>query len=161
MVFLRLHAKGWELQCILLHSPHMETVNDDLIDSFVALAADLPTEQRQQLLDLISAWRSGGRYALRESYPEVLSFISGDSVHYGRARDVSATGIFIETSAKLEVGAQVRLALTFISAPNPVQLNGTVVRKTDAGIAVQFDTGSQTRDMESIISKQSLILHRK
>ncbi|MFQ5345790.1 MAG: PilZ domain-containing protein [Mariprofundus sp.] len=139
----------------------MEAVNDDLIDKLIVLAADLPEEQRRQLLELVSGWRSSGRYALRESYPEVLSFISGDCVHYGRAEDVSATGIFIETSAELDTGAQVRLALTFISAPNPVQLSGTVVRKTDTGIAVQFDAGSQTRDLDAIISKQSQILRHK
>jgi len=147
----------------VLHWPHMETVNDDLIKKIAALAADLPEEQRQQVLELINGWRSDVRYAPRETYIEALSFTSRNGAHYGKARDVSATGVFIVTSAEFEEGMQVKLALTFISAPNPVRLSGTIVRKTEAGIAVQFDAGrsSQVKELESIISKQMLILHRK
>ncbi len=147
----------------VLHWPHMETVNDDLIEKIAALAVDLPEEQRLQLLELINGWRSDIRHVPRETYIEALSFTSRNGVHYGKARDVSATGVFIVTSAELEVGMQVKLALTFISAQNPVRLSGTIMRKTEAGIAVQFDAGrsSQVKELESIISKQMLILHRK
>jgi len=141
----------------------MDSVNDDIIGKITELAADLPEEQRHQLLDLIFSWKSGARYAPRETYLEPLSFTSRNGVHYGRARDVSATGMFIGTSADLEVGMQVKLALTFISAPNPVQLRGTIVRKTGEGVAVQFDVGrsSQVKELESIIARQAFILHHK
>jgi len=147
----------------VLHWPRMETVNDDLIEKIAALAADLPEEQRRQLLELIYGWRPDVRHAPRETYIEPLSFTSRNGTHYGKAKDVSATGMFIVTSAELEVGMQVKLALTFLSAPNPVQLSGTIVRKTENGIAVQFDAGrsSQVKELESIISKQMLILHGK
>ncbi|MDQ6981416.1 MAG: PilZ domain-containing protein [Mariprofundus sp.] len=156
-------AKGWDVQGVLLDYPHMKTANDDLIGKITALAADLPEEQRQQLLELISGWGPDVRYAPRETYTEAVSFTSRKGVHYGKARDVSGTGAFIATSAELEVGMQIKLALIFISAPNPVRLSGTVVRKTGEGIAVQFDTGksSQVKDLEAIISKQSLILRHK
>jgi len=141
----------------------MDSVNDDLIGKISELAVDLPEEQRRQLLDLIAGWKSGARYAPREIFIEPLSFTSRNGIHYGRARDVSATGVFIETDAELDVGMQVKLALMFISAPNPVRLRGTVVRKTGEGLAVQFDVGksSQVKELESIIARQAFILHHK
>jgi len=56
----------------------------------------------------------------------------------------------------------VNLVLTFISAPNPVRLTGSVVRKTETGIGVHFDDASrsQVKEMDNIISKHALILRQ-
>jgi hypothetical protein len=147
----------------LLHCGGMDAVSTELIDKFVALADELPDEQRQQLLKLVSGWRTDVRRAPRESYTELLNFTSSNGTHYGHARDISATGVFVATPAAFQVGDSVNLVLTFISAPNPVRLSGTVVRKTDEGVGIQFDrvSRSQLTELNSIVAKHALILHRK
>jgi len=147
----------------VLHCPHMESVNADIIEKIVALSGQLPDEQRRQLLDLIASWKTDIRQAVRETYTELLNFTSKNGAHYGHARDISATGVFIATPAKFELGESIKLILTFISAPNPVRLQGSVVRKTDEGIGVRFDETSrgQVKELDAIISKHALILHHK
>jgi len=141
----------------------MEQVDADIIEKIVALSGQLPDTQRRQMLDLIAGWKADIRQSTRETYTELLNFTSKNGTHYGHARDVSATGVFIATSAKFEVGEAIKLILTFISAPNPVRLQGTVVRKTDEGIGVHFDESShsQVKNLDSIISKHALILHHR
>jgi len=147
----------------VLHCPHMEPVNADIIEKIVQMSGQLPDKQRRQLLDLVASWKPDIRQAARESYTELLNFTSKNGTHYGHARDVSATGVFIATLAEFELGESIKLILTFISAPNPVRLQGCVVRKTDEGIGVHFDKSSrsQVKNLDSIISKHALILHHK
>lgn len=141
----------------------MESVNTDIIEEIAKLSAQLPDEQRRQLLDLIASWKPDIRQAVRENYTELLNFTSKNGTHYGHAKDISATGVFIMTPAEFELGMQVKLVLTFISAPNPVRLSGTVVRKTEGGVGVQFDAQSsrQVEELNSIISKHVLIMHHR
>jgi len=141
----------------------MESVHADIIEDIARLSAQLPDEQRRQLLDLIAGWQPDVRQAVRESYTELLNFTSKNGTKYGHAKNISATGVFIITPAEFELGMQIKLVLTFISAPNPVRLNGTVVRKTEVGVGVQFDAQSsrQVEKLNTIISKHVLILHHR
>jgi len=143
--------------------PPMESVDAEIIEKIIALASGLPEKQRQPLLDLVGAWKTDVRQSPRESYTELLNFTSSSGSHYGHARDISATGVFIVSPAEFTLGDQVNLILTFISAPNPVRLAGSVARITDEGIGIHFDanSSSQVSELDSIISKHALILHRK
>jgi len=138
----------------------MESVDNSVIERIAAISNELPDKHKQQLLDLISSWRADVRRASREPYKELLNFSSKKGSHYGHARDISASGVFVETPAEFELGEQVKLVLTFISAPNPVRLTGSVVRLTDVGVAIHFDESSksQVRQLDNIISKHALIL---
>jgi len=141
----------------------MEAVDNRLIEKISVMAEQLPQAQRKQLLDLMATWKTDIRYAPREAYSEKLHFSLGGENHFGHARDVSATGLFIEAAGDFELGDKVKMILTFISAPNPLRLSGTVVRKTDGGIGVRFDQRSQShvKELSSIIAKQALIFHRR
>ena len=140
----------------------MEPVTDDVIAQLADVASQLPDEKKQQLLVLISSWQADVRQAPRESYTELLNFKSKKGTHYGHAKDVSSTGVFIETPGDFDIGESVKLVLTFISAPNPIKLTGVVVRKAENGIGLNFDAVSQSqiKEMDSIISKHALILRQ-
>jgi len=140
----------------------MESVSEQTIEQLASIAQQLSGEKKQQLLDLLSSWQADVRQAPREPYTELLNFKSKNGSHYGHAKDVSSTGVFIETPGDFEIGESVKLVLTFISAPNPVKLTGVVVRKTADGIGLSFDavSQSQVKEMDSIISKHALILRQ-
>ena len=140
----------------------MESVTEQTMAQLADIASQLPDEKKQQLLDLISSWQADVRQAPREPYTELLNFKSKNGSHYGHAKDVSSTGVFIETPGDFDIGEAVKLVLTFISAPNPVKLTGVVVRKTEHGIGLSFDavSQSQVKEMDSIISKHALILRQ-
>ena len=140
----------------------MESVTEQTMAQLADIASQLPDEKKQQLLDLISSWQADVRQAPREPYTELLNFKSKNGSHYGHAKDVSSTGVYIETPGDFDIGEAVKLVLTFISAPNPVKLTGVVVRKTEHGIGLSFDavSQSQVKEMDSIISKHALILRQ-
>jgi len=140
----------------------MNDVADHIISQLADIAQQLPENKKKELLLLLSSWQKDVRQATRESYTELLNFKSKNGSHYGHARDVSSSGVFIETPAEFEIGESVKLVLTFISAPNPVKLTGIVVRIADNGIGLHFDSVSQSqiREMDSIISKHALILRQ-
>ncbi|WP_161595168.1 PilZ domain-containing protein [Mariprofundus erugo] len=121
-------------------------MDSDLLERLSSIAAELPEEARSQLLDLMSDWRGEARVAPRIPYTELLSLSTRDDTnHYGHARNVSATGVFIETPAAFKVGEELDLLLTFLSERDPVRLSGQVARVTDDGIGVHFDENSCSR----------------
>lgn len=115
------------------------------------------------MLAMIAGWKKNRRKAQRETYSELLNFSAENRAYYGQARDISATGVFIESKAEFHLGEHIQLVLDFISASNPVKIGGTVVRITAGGIGVQFDSSSQTRlkHLESVISKHAMILRQQ
>jgi len=141
----------------------MDVSYKSIIEKISALADQLPDGQRSALHELITSWQGDVRKASREPYSEVLTLSSGSASCHGQARDVSATGLFIETESQFEIGDRVKMMLTFISAPNPLRLSGTVVRKQANGIGVQFDERSQSQvnELDSIIAKHTLILRSR
>ena len=142
----------------------MDTIENSVIEKISALADQLPDAQRQQLQELLAGWRGDVRQATREPYSEALTLTSdAGSSCYGHARDVSSTGLFIETNSQFEIGDKVKMMLTFISAPNPLRLSGSVVRKAGNGIGVCFDERSQSQinELDSIIAKHALILRSR
>jgi hypothetical protein len=89
--------------------------------------------------------RKAQRFSLR--IPAVLSTQNGGGAlryYRMRTRDISSNGAFFETGQQLTVGTrlQVNLFLKFGQGPRRqethVQVMGTVVRTTPAGIAVRF-----------------------
>ncbi len=140
----------------------MDSADTNYIEEIRSLALKLPELEKRQLLALTSTWKKKTRRAQREKYTELVSFTSENGTHYGYAKDINITGLFIEGKGKFKIGEPVRLSLAFISALNPIKLGGKIVRKTDDGIGIQFDNSSQgqLKHLDSIISKHSLTLRQ-
>ena len=136
---------------------------DNIIEEITRLASQLPDTQKQQMLAMISRWKKNRRKAKREKYSEQLSFSAENRAYFGHARDISATGLFIESKGEFRIGEHIQLVLDFISASNPVKIGGTVVLKEAGGICVQFDDHNETRlkHLESVISKHAVILRQR
>jgi Tfp pilus assembly protein PilZ len=141
----------------------METADKSVIEEIAKLALQLPEEQKRRLLALLATWKKDPRGKQREKYTELLYFTSETGKHYGYAKNISSTGVFIETGGGFRIGEHVQLVLVFISAPNPVKLKGMIVRKTMKGIGVQFDSGSQSqiKQLDSIISNHAMVLNQR
>lgn len=64
--------------------------------------------------------------------------ISGES----HARDMSLSGIFVETSEPIFPGQNLQLFIPFSNQDRHIKIKGKVVRVTDDGVGVQFDVYS-------------------
>jgi len=97
------------------------------------------------------------RSAMREPFDERLSFSSANGTFDGRSRDISTTGLFIETATELDIGEQIEVILTFSSAPKPLRLSAMVTRKTEEGVGAYFEVlnQSQINEFKSVIARFS------
>jgi len=141
----------------------MDQVDTNILNQLARLAGQMPQAQAARLLALIAEWRGDARRSPRESYIESVRMMTGGGgVCHGHARNVSGTGICIETTAELALGDHITLELIFISAANPLKLEGVVVRVGDDGVGVVFDarTAAQISKLDEIISKHALIMHQ-
>ncbi|MFO0750584.1 MAG: PilZ domain-containing protein [Myxococcota bacterium] len=64
----------------------------------------------------------------------------GRSAPLGTTRDISLRGAFIETTMPLPIGTVVPLSVDLAPNEPPLELRGEVVRVTDQGMGLQFDT---------------------
>lgn len=138
----------------------MGSVDHKTIANILRLSNALPERERKQLVALVNSWRKEGRCAPREAFHDLVAFKTANGVHYGHARDVSATGLFIETGEQFQVGEPVNLMLTMISSPNPIHLSGKIVRISGDGIAIHFhlQRSSQMKELESVVAKHALMM---
>jgi len=141
----------------------MSYVHADTLDKLTAITAELPDDKAKKLLDFIAGWRADVRQSGREPYKETLRFKSSTKTHSGRTINISATGIFIETAYKFEIGDRVELKLTFISAPDLVHVTGSVIRKSESGIGIHFDDKGlgNVNDLNAIIANHVLIAQQR
>jgi len=124
----------------------METANKNILGKVV--------ESVDQNFLGRSAKLSDNRCAMREPYVERLSFSSKHGMFHGRSRDISTTGLFIETATELDLGARIEVILTFPSAPKPLRLSAMVTRKTEEGIGAYFEvlTQAQISEFKSVVA---------
>lgn len=117
----------------------MSYADPNTVELITQIAQDLPPELQEQLLILVASWKKEVRNASRWHFVELLGFTSEHGTHQGRTRNISASGIFIETSESFEIGEHLHLLLSFISEANAVSLYGQVTRKTHDGVGILFD----------------------
>ena len=137
----------------------MAGIDKTQIARLLALAEELPENEKKELQRLVMRWDQAPR-ASRVCYKEKIHIRSAHGDHYGYARDVSLSGLFIEVEPLFAIGEQLFFSLTFISAVNPIQLSGCVVRRCSDGVAVTFDKLpiSKRREFEAAVVKHRLIL---
>jgi len=130
----------------------MSFVDPNTVKLITQIAESLPPELQEELLLLAASWKQDMRNAPRWHFVEVLGFTSSSGTHQGRVRNISSTGIFIESTSHFEMGEAIHMVLSFISETDPVNLYGHVARQTSAGIGVRFDLSvMDSRFLEKII----------
>jgi len=117
----------------------MDALSSEDIELLTGIANRLPGKQSTELLELVQSWSRCARRSPRTRFNESINFKSDDRQHYGKAKDLSTAGIFIEGPDKFETGDQVRITLDISLSPTLVELGGTVVRHTSDGIGIRFN----------------------
>jgi len=96
------------------------------------------------------------------AYPRMACYLVVDFASQGRAyrsyiRDISASGVFIETAEKFQAGQVVSLCFTLSNAnePLPFRVRGHVSQIYPDGIGIQYDkmTYYQREILDTLISR--------
>ncbi len=84
------------------------------------------------------------RQKLRVDFKTQITLrIGGSEVHVdGDSRDLSLSGIFINTDEEAQVGTKcdVEVCLTGMAKPLNLKMNGSIIRKETSGIAIAFES---------------------
>ena len=75
----------------------------------------------------------------RKQFTLTVDLTRGQTSSTNQARDISLSGIFVETSDDFSPGQEVELSIPFSNLDRRIRMKGKVARVSDAGIGVQFD----------------------
>ncbi|WP_176961758.1 PilZ domain-containing protein [Mariprofundus sp. NF] len=140
----------------------MSYADPNTVKLITQIAEDLPPELQEELLILVGSWKKEVRNARRWHFVELLGFTSEHGTHQGRAKNISSTGIFIETTEPFELGEHLHLLISFMSVPDAVSLYGQISRHTHEGIGVNFDHNiANSNLLNSVIMRQDKVIRGK
>lgn len=123
----------------------MENDQNDpiLLNKVLRRVKRLPKSQLIELSDILDTWDSGDHreYQRRVTKAEVDVVIE-DRYFKAFSKDISAGGLFINTTGRFELFKKVKMVFEFPGKEKPYKLSGKIVRIEDAGIAIEFDRNS-------------------
>ncbi len=135
-----------------------------LIAHFFVLIKQMSDEELDEFLDTFEKERFRG---LRE-YPRIpcninVDFVVGDRVFNCFAKDISAGGVFIETTELFSVNQDVSMCFALLNQQLPFKIKGKVVRLTDSGIGIMYEQLStyQREILSSLIDRVAMQFKRK
>ncbi len=109
-------------------------------EEIIKRVRNLTKEQQIEVLEMLRTWQSGKQreYQRLESKTNI-DVVIGDKLIQSDSRDISASGLFINTSGKFETDKDVRVVFSIPGVEKPFKLQGVVVRAEKTGVAVRFE----------------------
>jgi hypothetical protein len=107
------------------------------ISSYIDRASE---EQKRRLLGMVEELRQTDR----RQHPRTPCSIevTVDGVYTDFIENISAGGVFIQTSAPFSVGQHITLVFPFPSSEAPSRMSGEIVWKSAVGVGVKFSSVS-------------------
>ena len=110
-----------------------------VIDRLIKLIQSMTEEDQLTLLRQIEDQKSANkRQHARTPYKSKVYFATDEKAFKSNIRDISSSGVFIETDQAIYVGQEVMLTFNHPDKIKPIRKKGVVVRRTDDGIGIQF-----------------------
>ena len=104
-----------------------------------------------QILELMEAWRNTDRRtAPRKPCSLAMYFGIEDRIIKGLIKNVSITGVFIETSELLSIGKEITMTLWPANQEDPIEAKGEIVWSGPKGVGVRFSTPPD-KNLEALI----------
>ncbi len=111
-----------------------------MIDEIIRRVHNLTPEQQKDTLEhLKSIQASGSRRHLRRETTIEIDAVVGDRLIQSDIRNISGSGVFINTKEKIDPDNGVRVVFLFPGQDRPFKLQGRITRVEKAGIAIQFE----------------------
>jgi Tfp pilus assembly protein PilZ len=104
----------------------------------------MPFPERRHLLDeMEEGIARGKRSRNREAYFTDVVFASKGKALKGYIRNISADGVFVETSEKVNVGQNITLSFALPNSIEHIKISGRIARTLPWGFGVRFHEGIQ------------------
>ncbi len=111
-----------------------------MLDEIIKRVKNLTDEQQEAVLGILEEWQTGKQreYQRLEASTDI-DVVVGERVIQTTTRDLSASGIFINTSGRFETNKDVRIVFSVPGYEKPFKLEGTIVRVEQNGLAIRFE----------------------
>ncbi len=86
----------------------------------------------------------------RKPYSGSVFFVAKNGFNEGRLKDLSRSGLFINSKARLRIGEIITMALPFLKGKND-KCKGQIMRRDNQGFAIEF---FRDRSFSKVIVKQ-------
>lgn len=111
-----------------------------MLEKVIKQVRNLDPAQLEELWDILKQWQSGKQ----RMYPRLdaqssVDVVVGNRVIQTTSKNMSASGIFIDTSGKFEVDNEVRIVFNVPGYDKPFKMRGVIVRVESGGMAVKFE----------------------
>ena len=89
------------------------------------------------------------RECSRKSCLMLVDYATLDRAYKDCIRNISTSGLFIETSTSFSIGQKIKLTFSSSNYERPIKITGKIARRAPEGIGVKFKTENQ--DLEAMI----------
>jgi hypothetical protein len=114
-------------------------VTMNYLDEINKRVKNLSLEKQKEILEILTSWQTGSqREYQRFAMSTEIDVLIGDKVIQTNLRNISASGVFIKTSRKVDVKKDVKVVFSIPGSDKPFKLEGKVVRSDQNGLAVEF-----------------------
>ena len=111
-----------------------------MLDEIIKRIRNLTHDQQKEILEILKTWQAGKQREHQRLKTKVdIDVVVGDRVIQTDAKDISAGGIFINTSGKFETNKSVRVVFSVPGYDKPFKLQGMIVRVEQNGLAIKFE----------------------
>ena len=115
-------------------------IHMEILEEIIKRVRNLNSYQQEDILEILKSWQTGRQ----RDYPRLdtkvdIDVAVGDRVVQTDAKDISASGIFINTSGKFKAKEKVRVVFNVPGIDKPFKLGGTIVRVEQNGMAIKFN----------------------
>jgi len=126
-----------------MDKPDKTLKTPSVTDRLISLVTQLPEKQQEDLLKQLERMlNKEKRRHPRKSLATLVDFVSEGHIYREFARDISESGLYIQTSIPFSVGQDVVMTFAFPDARGPLKIAGRIARVDDGGIGVQFNINS-------------------
>lgn len=111
-----------------------------MLDDIIKRVRNLSQDQQKEILELLKTWQTGRQRDFQRLEAKAsVDVVVGNRVIQTDAKDISASGIFINAAGKFETDKDVRVVFSIPGYDKPFKLRGKIVRVEDSGIAIEFE----------------------
>lgn len=118
----------------------MTDADKKILNEIINRVHNLNGEQKNEILDILKSWQTGPQRGYQRLEAKTgVDVVVGDSLIKTTTRDLSASGIYINTSGKFTANKDVRIVFSVPGYDKPFKLQGMIVRVEQNGMAVRFE----------------------
>ena len=112
----------------------------DIISEIKQRTEQLTPEQQEELLSILKEWQQEKKREFQRMRSKAQVDVASDRrLVQTDMRDISASGIYINTPGRFNLKEKVKVVFTIPGYEKPFKLTGRIVRVEEQGIAIQFE----------------------